>query len=157
LAMSNDEVTHLQTVIRNHLRILFHTNRLLREGKPPSRRAVYRFFRDTGPAGVDVCLLTLADMRATFEQTLPQKTWAAALDVVRLMLENWFEKPAESITPILLVNGDDLMRELDLQPGILIGELLEAVREAQAVGTVFTQENALSCAREYLSKRGSSD
>ncbi|MCX6035018.1 MAG: HDIG domain-containing protein, partial [Chloroflexi bacterium] len=95
LAMSNDEATRLETVIRNHMRILFHTNRLVREGKPPSRRAVYRFFRDTGAAGVDVCLLTLADLRATYEQTLPQETWAAALDVVRLMLENWFEKPAE--------------------------------------------------------------
>jgi putative nucleotidyltransferase with HDIG domain len=157
LAMSNDEATRLETIIRNHMRILFHTNRLLREGKPPSRRAVYRFFRDTGPAGVDVCLLTLADMRATYEQTIPQETWAAALDVVRLMLENWFEKPAESIAPIPLVNGDDLMRELNLQPGKIIGELLEALREAQAVGTVSTQEKALSCAREYLSKQGSSN
>ncbi|HEY5269068.1 MAG TPA: HDIG domain-containing metalloprotein [Anaerolineales bacterium] len=157
LAMSNDEVTRLETVIRNHMRILFHTNRLLREGKPPSRRAVYRFFRDTGPAGVDVCLLTLADMGATFEQTMPQETWAAALDVVRLMLENWFEKPAESIAPIPLVNGDDLMREFNLQSGKIIGELLEALREAQAVGKVSTQEKALSCAREYLSKQGSSN
>jgi len=157
LAMSNDEATRLQTVIRNHMRILFHTNRLVREGKPPSRRAVYRFFRDTGAAGVDVCLLTLADLRATYEQTLPQETWAAALDVVRLMLENWFEKPAESIAPTPLVNGDDLMRGLNLQPGKLIGELLEAIREAQAVGTVSSHEEALSCAREYLSKQGSSN
>jgi putative nucleotidyltransferase with HDIG domain len=71
LALSNDEVTRLETVIRNHMRILFHTIRLVREGKPPSRRAVYRFFRDTGAAGVDVCLLTLADLRATYEQDLP--------------------------------------------------------------------------------------
>ncbi|MCX6100653.1 MAG: HDIG domain-containing protein [Candidatus Bipolaricaulota bacterium] len=138
LAMSNDEATHLETIIRNHMRILFHTNRLVREGKPPSRRAVYRFFRDTGPAGVDVCLLTLADMRATYEQTLPQETWSAALEVVRLMLENWFEKPAESIAPTPLVNGDDLMRELNLQPGKIIGDLLETLREAQAMGEVAT-------------------
>jgi hypothetical protein len=148
--MSNDETTRLQTVIRNHMRILFHTNRLVREGKPPSRRAVYRFFRDTGVAGVDVCLLTLADLRATYEQTLPQETWAAALDVVRLMLENWFEKPVESIAPTPLVNGDDLMRGLNLQPGKLIGELLEVLREAQAMGEVSTREQALDLARQKL-------
>ncbi|MDP2995073.1 MAG: HDIG domain-containing protein [Anaerolineales bacterium] len=150
LAMSNDEATRLETVIRNHMRILFHTNRLVREGKPPSRRAVYRFFRDTGAAGVDVCLLTLADMRATYEQTLPQETWAAALDVVRLMLENWFEKPAESIAPTPLVNGDDLMRELNLQPGKIIGGMLEAIREAQAMGEVSTREQALDQARKRM-------
>ena len=150
LVMSNDETTRLETVVRNHMRILFHTNRLVREGKPPSRRAVYRFFRDTGPAGVDICLLALADMRATYEQTLPPETWAAALEVVRLMLENWFEKPAESIAPPVLVNGDDLMRELKLQPGKMIGEILEAIREAQAMGEISTQDQALEMARENL-------
>ena len=152
LAMSNDEATRLQTVIANHMRILFHTNRLVREGKTPSRRAVYRFFRDTGPAGVDVCLLTLADIRATYEQTLPQETWAAALDVVRLMLENWFEKPAEAIAPPFLVDGDDLMRELKLEPGIIIGEMLEAIREGQAMGKVSTREEAMQIAREKLAQ-----
>ena len=150
LAMSNEEAARLQTVIGNHMRILFHTNRLLREAKPPSRRAVYRFFRDTGPAGVDICLLTLADIRATYEQTLPPETWAAALDVVRLMLENWFEKPAESIAPAPLVNGDDLMCELNLQPGKIIGELLEAIREAQAMGDVSTRDQALELARKRI-------
>jgi len=150
LALSNEETTRLETVIRNHMRILFHANRLGREGKPPSRRAVYRFFRDTGPAGVDVCLLALADMRATYEQTLPQEAWAAVLEVVRLMLENWFEKPAESIAPIALVNGDDLMGELNLQPGVIIGEMLEAIREAQAKGEVSTREQALDLARKRI-------
>jgi len=150
LAMSNDEATRLETVIRNHMRIHFHTNRQVREGKPPSRRSIYRFFRDTGAAGVDICLLTLADLRATYEQTLPPETWAAALEVVRLMLENWFEKPAEAIAPPLLVNGDDLMRELDLQPGERIGELLEAIREAQAMGDVSNREHALELARKRI-------
>ena len=150
LAMSNEETTRLETVVRNHMRILFHTKRLVREGKPPSRRAVYRFFRDTGPAGVDICLLALADMRATYEQTLLQDTWAAALEVVCLMLENWFEKPAESIAPPVLVNGDDLMRELKLQPGKKIGEILEAIREAQAMGEISTRDQALEMARENL-------
>jgi len=48
------------------------------------------------------------------------------------------------------------MRALDLQPGKIIGEMLEAIREAQAMGTVSTLEEALSCAHEYLSKRGKS-
>lgn len=150
LAMSNEETTRLETVIRNHMRILFHINRLVREGKPPSRRAIYRFFRDAGPAGVDICLLALADLRATYEQTLPQETWAAALDVVRTMLENWFEKPAESIAPTPLINGDDLMRELNLQPGKIIGELLETLREAQAMGEVSSRGQALELARQKL-------
>jgi tRNA nucleotidyltransferase/poly(A) polymerase len=150
LVLSNVETARLETVVRNHMRILFHINRLVREGKSLSRRAVYRFFRDAGPAGVDICLLALADLRATYEETLPQETWAAALYVVRKMLENWFEKPAESVDPLPLLDGDDLMHVLDLHPGKIIGELLETLREAQAMGEVTTRVEALQLAREKL-------
>ncbi len=151
LALSNEEIARLETVIRNHMRILFHTNRLVKENKPPSRRAVYRFFRDAGPAGVEVCLLALADLRATYGQSLSQESWVAMLDVVRLLMENWYEKPAESISPPPLVDGDDLMHALGLRPGKRIGELLEAIREAQVMGEVSTREQALDLARRRIS------
>jgi poly(A) polymerase len=148
--MSKDEVTRLETIIRNHMRILFHIKRFVQDAKLPSRRAVYRFFRDTGPAGVDICLLTLADLQATYEQSLSQETWAAALEVVRLMLENWFEKPSESIAPEPLVDGNDLIRELELEPGKKIGELIETLREAQAMGEIGTREEAFELARKRI-------
>ncbi|MEW6092889.1 MAG: HDIG domain-containing metalloprotein [Chloroflexota bacterium] len=151
LALSNEEIARLETVIRSHMRILFHTNRLVKEKKPPSRRAVYRFFRDAGPAGVEVCLLALADLRATYGNTLSQETWATMLDVVRLLLENWYEKPAESVSPPPLVDGNELMRALKLKPSPKIGELLEAIREAQAMGEVSTREQALDLARKRIS------
>jgi hypothetical protein len=152
LQLSSVEIDRLKTIVRNHMRILHHTNRLVKEPKSPSRRAIYRFFRDTGEAGVEVCLLALADLRATYEHTLPQNIWVAGLDVVRLFLENWWEKRAESIAPPLLLNGNDLMQELDLQPGPLIGQLLEAIREAQALGEVSTREQAFALARAHFSK-----
>jgi tRNA nucleotidyltransferase/poly(A) polymerase len=147
LALGHNEIQWLETIIRNHMRIHFHTNRLVREGQSPSRRAIYRFFRETGPAGVEVCLLALADLRATYEQTLPQETWAAALEVVRTLLEAWYERKEEQIAPLPLVDGNDLMLALSLPPGKKIGELLEAVREAQAMGQVLTREQALGLAR----------
>ena len=153
LQLSSDEIERLKIIVRNHMRILNHTNRLAAEQKSPSRRAIYRFFRDTGAAGVDVCLLALADLRATYEHTLPQEMWAAGLDVVRLFMENWWEKRAESITPPALLNGSELMQELKLQPGPLIGQLLEAIREAQAMGEVSTRERALDLARKCLEEK----
>ncbi|MGB8212241.1 MAG: HD domain-containing protein [Anaerolineales bacterium] len=150
LALGNDEVVRLETIVRNHMRIHFHTNRRVREGQPPSRRAIYRFFRETGPAGVDICLLTLADLRATYEQTLLQETWNAALEIVRTLLEAWYEKKEEQVSPPALVDGNDLMQELSLRPGKKVGELLEAIREAQAIGEVSTREAALDLARRRM-------
>ncbi len=153
LHLSNDEIDHLRRIIRNHMRVHFHTSRMDGEGKLPSRRAVYRFFRDTREAGVDVILLALADLRATYEHTLPQDTWAAALDVSRVLLENWWEKPAETIAPPQLLNGRDVMQAFDLAPGPLIGQLLEAIREAQATGIVSARKDALDFGRKWLDEQ----
>jgi poly(A) polymerase len=147
LALSNDEILRLETIIRNHMRIMFHANRLEKEGKPPSHRAVYRFFRDTGEAGVDVVLLALADFRATYQHTLVQEHWAACLEVCRTLLEAWWEKREQRIDPPALLDGDDLMREFGLPPGPQIGKLLEVLREAQATGEVTSRAQALALAR----------
>jgi hypothetical protein len=132
------------------MRIHFHSNRLEIEHKAPSRKAIYRFFRDAGEAGVDLTLLALADTRATRGHTLTQGTWAAELDLCRILLENYWEKPAETISPPRLLDGNELMSAFGLKPGPRIGEILEAIREAQATGKLSTREEALSFGREWL-------
>ena len=68
----------------------FHcfTTRIEGDQQEPSRRALYRYFRDADVAGVDLVLLGLADLRGIYDHTLTQETWVAALDVARILLEN---------------------------------------------------------------------
>ena len=151
--LSNDEVGWVRTVIANHMRFHFHSNKLEGEEQPPTRRAIYRFFRDTGGAAVDLILLGLADLRGTRGPMLTQETWTSALDVARIMLENYWEKPQEAVAPPRLLDGNEAMRELDLKPGPLLGEVLAAIREGQAAGEVSSREEAIAFGREWLSKR----
>ncbi|MFN8412502.1 MAG: hypothetical protein U0Z26_08965 [Anaerolineales bacterium] len=73
--MSNDEIDRLHKIIKNHMRIHSFASRLEQDKQTPSRKAIYRFFRDTGEAGVDLVLLALADLRATYATTITQETW----------------------------------------------------------------------------------
>jgi len=146
LQLSNAEIHRLKTIVRYHMRPLLLAN----AARPPTRRAIYRFFRHAGPAGVDLCLLSLADVLATYGPTLPQDHWANHIEVVRTLLSAWWERPSESIAPPSLVTGHDLISELGLSPGPLIGQLLEAIREAQAVGQIQDRAGALAFARSYL-------
>jgi tRNA nucleotidyltransferase/poly(A) polymerase len=155
LRMSNSEMDYLKVVIQNHMRIVQHIHYYEREGKIPTSRAVYRFFRDTGEVGVDICFLALADLRATYENEMTQSLWAAALDVVKIFLENWWEKREQSITPPPVVNGNDLIGMFHLEAGPVIGKLLEAIQEAQAVGEIQTREDALKLAEQWLIERKS--
>src|SRR4030042_365393 len=104
----------------------------------PSRRAAYRFFRDTQAAGIEVCLLSLADRLATYGAELPHEVWIRQINVVRELLEAWWEQLDEKVSPPALLNGDILQDVFELEPGPLIGETLEALREAQAAGEVIS-------------------
>jgi tRNA nucleotidyltransferase/poly(A) polymerase len=150
--LSNDEIERLQAIIMNHMRIHFFATRLEGEKQTPSRKAIYRFFRDSGRTGIDLILLALADVRATQSTHLTQDTWIAYLDVARLLLENYWEHPEEVVAPPRLLDGNELMKELELKPGPLIGQLLEMIREDQAAGKIENKEQALVFAREQLAK-----
>ena len=146
LALSNDEITRLGTIVRQHMRPI-HLGQL---EQPPTRRAIYRFFRDCGEAGVDICLLSMADVLATYGPGMPQEVWGRHLDTIRLLLEAWWEHRDESILPPALLNGYDLMAALDLKPGKQVGVLLETIREAQAAGQISDREAALELARSWM-------
>jgi len=146
LHLSNDEIEILKIIVKHHGRPYL----LTKEGDLPSRRAIYRFFRDSGETGVEICLLSLADFLGKFDAQVPQDELEKHLDTLRTLLEAYFEHADEQVSPPILVNGEDLMRELGLKPGPKIGELLEAVREAQAAGEVNSREEAIGFARNML-------
>jgi poly(A) polymerase len=148
--LSNDEVERIRSIVQHHMRFHFFTSRLEVDRQEPSRKAIYRFFRDTGKAGIDLVLLGLADLRGTQGPTLSQASWTAALDIARILLENYWEKPHETVRPPRLLDGNELMSELGLAPGRLVGQLLEAIREGQATGKVTNRDQALELVREYL-------
>jgi hypothetical protein len=75
--------------------------------------------------------------------------------VVSYLLRHHLEAPA-LVRPARLVNGDDIMEELGLDPGQRVGELLAAVREAEAMGEVSSREEAIELARRHLERSSGS-
>lgn len=146
LRLSNAEIEIITAIVQHHLRptLLEHEARV-------SNRAVYRFFRDAGDAGVDVCALALADRRGTYAQA-DAATETRLRVVCAHLLEHYFRARERVITPPALIDGRTLMHELNLPAGPRVGELLEAIREAQAEGEVRTREEAIAFARALLTK-----
>jgi putative nucleotidyltransferase with HDIG domain len=148
LRFSNDETRRVATIVGHHLRPL-----LLAQEPSLTRRAIYRFFRDSGPAGVDIVLLALADFLGTHaEGPPPVEAWNRLLDAAVALLRAYFEQPQEVVDPPALLNGDDLQAELGLRPGPQIGQLLASLREAQAAGDVADRAAALEHVRRALGR-----
>jgi poly(A) polymerase len=144
--LSNREIDRICQIVRHHMRPL----QLSTSGERPSRRAIYRFFRDTEAAGVDICLLSLADTLATYGPNLPQEVWIRQIEVIRILFESWWEQQNERIHPPALLNGNDLQEMFDLKPGPILGELLEAVQEAQAMGKISLRDEAVRFVQDLL-------
>ena len=113
-------------------------------------RAVRRFFVDLGPAGITVALFSLADHLATLGPQPLTGAWERHLSVVSLLLTRYIRE-RDSILPPRLLTPEELMRRLKLEPGPLVGQLLEAIAEAQSEGLIRSKEEALWLAEEHLS------
>ena len=111
-------------------------------------------FHQTGPAGVEVVLLSLADFLGTYgDSPPPTEEWNHLLDVCSELLRAYFERPEEVIRPPALLTGDDLLGEFGLKPGPQVGQILAELREAQAAGEVADRPAAAEWVRQYLAGR----
>jgi len=148
LRFSNDEIEIVTRVVREHLR----PAQLAREGRV-SNRAAYRFFRDAGDAGIDTCVIALADWRGKAAPPIDEPAEAQLRGTLATLLDRYYRTPAAVIAPPALVDGRALMSELKIDAGPRVGELLEAIREAQAAGEVKTREEALAFVRKELTTK----
>jgi tRNA nucleotidyltransferase/poly(A) polymerase len=146
LRLSNLEIDRLVAIVAHHMRpsLLSHTEEF------QTRKAIYHFFRDTGAAGVDICILSLADMLATYGATLPEDRWVRHLEVVQAMLGAWWDEREELVFPAALIDGKELMEATELDPGPIVGYLLEAIREAQINHEVSSKDEAIILAKKIL-------
>lgn len=144
LRFSSRETKMVQLMIEHHLRPGY-----LLTGEMPTRRAIYKYFRDTEDVGIDTLFLGLADHLAARGPTLDPDQWRKHTETTAYILSKWFEEQ-ETIMPPRLLNGHALMDKFGLAPGPRIGELLEMTREAQAAGEIETIEEALDFVRKQL-------
>lgn len=139
---SSQAVDFVETVVAQHMRPL-----LLAAEAQVSRRAIYRFFRDTGgntfQAGVAAALHALADQQATYPPGRGKAAWQQLSAVVVQLVTVYFEQRDLVVDPPPLLTGRDLIERFGLAEGRLIGVLLGRLKEAQAMGEVVDQAGAV--------------
>ncbi len=130
-------------LVRHHMRpidLAAHT---------PTRRTIYRFYRDTESAGVGVLLLALADALGVWGKTLNPTYWQKFLHAINILISAYFEQQDEVIMPPPLLNGHELLAR-GCPPGPRVGQLLEALREAQAAGEITDRAAAEALIQKLL-------
>jgi poly(A) polymerase len=123
------------------------------QDKLPTRRAIYRYFRDIGDVGIDTLYLSLADHLATRGPDLLMANWEYHTRLVDYVLTEHVQQE-KLVQPVKLIDGNDLINVFGMKPGPEIGRILEQILEAQAAGELTTREEALDYTRNYLLTEG---
>jgi hypothetical protein len=138
LRFSNEEIALASAIVGHHLRPIW-----LAASAAVTDRAVYRFFRATGKAGIDVAIHSWCDQRATYGQTEYSVPEAELQAVIARLLDRFYHAHDRIVEPPKLLNGREVMNTLGIQSGPRVGEFLDALREAEAAGEVTSREQAV--------------
>jgi len=152
LRFSSKEIKLVETEVNYHLR----PGQMSNNDELPTHRAIYRYFRDTAEAGLDILFLSLADHLATRGPNLDIASWQEHARLVDYVIGQHFEQE-NVVRPPKLVDGYDIINFFGMNQGPEVGEVLEAVREAQASGEVTTREEAISFIDELVTSLRSSE
>ncbi len=143
LSLSTQDQRLIRQVVANHMRPgqLSHDT--------ITARAVRRYFVDLGPVGIPVALVSLADHLAMRGPEPLTEAWEHHLATVRLLLTRYIREQEVTLPPHL-VQPEELIRKLNLEPGPIVGQLLEQIAEARADGTIHSKDDAFWFAQEKL-------
>ncbi|MDP9236456.1 MAG: HD domain-containing protein [Chloroflexota bacterium] len=145
LRFSSRESAFVSLLVAEHLRPV----QLAEVGHVPTRRALYRFYRDLGDAAPEVLLLALADAAAARGAKMTQDEWSRQVRYMNSLLVRSKEEEGIVDSPRLLT-GHDIMSEFGLSQGTAVGKALEALLEAQGAGELHDREGALAFVRRLL-------
>lgn len=149
LRLSTVEQAEVEMIVSNHMRPA-----AMEADGGPTARGTYRFFRSAESTGVAVVLLSLADLLGRDAPPVAPEAWRRRLATAQTLLSAWFEAREPRLSPELYLTGDDVMRELKIPPGPEVGRILEALREAQAIGDVRSRDEAVAFVGEAARQAG---
>ena len=150
LRMGGRAVRHVRAMVRHHLR----PRQISNGDSMPTNRAIHRYYRDLGDVGLDTLYLNMADFLAARGHLLAPSEMERQARTVAHILSVGPQPPIARTRRTGLLTGHDVMSELGLSPGPVVGALLRAVAEAEAAGEAASREEALSLAKTHLQTTG---
>jgi len=143
LKLSNSEKRSLENMVYYHLR----PGNLV-EQEEITQKAACRFFRHAGRDTPAIILLSIADKYATAGELITKESMDKHKRILMKLLKRYFVIQ-ETVEPKKLINGDEIIKMLDIEPSPLVGKILEEVKILQMQGEIRNKQEALKFAKNY--------
>ena len=138
LSLSTDEINYLERFTNHSLLPV----KMIQYSTNPEPIDIYDYFKTTLDVGVDILFAFLAEQYARPAAEINQQQWLGCLEFASQYISAWFNAP-ELIDPKPLLDGNEIMANLQLASGPQVGIYLEALKREQIMGKITTKKEAI--------------
>lgn len=111
---------------------------------------IYRYFQKFGDYGIDGIFLKLIETHINKDLLRDSAQWTRVLDHAARYFDAWFNHFDTIIKPKPLLSGDQISKIFNIPAGPEIGELKNAVLEAQIENLITDREGAIKFTRNLI-------
>lgn len=141
---SNKQIDYLTSMIKNHI----YPSQLMTAPEIDfstlaGEKAMMRFIRKMNDNVIDNIILAQADRLSARGEEITEEIVAKNISSLNKLL-NFYLSVRKTLEPLpVLLNGNDVMKILNIKPSKQLGEIMNALHEAQLSGDVTTKEQAV--------------
>lgn len=145
LAFSNKQIDYISLMIKNHI----YPSSLMCAPEV-NEKIMMRYVRKMGDNSIDEIILAKADRLSARGPAVTDEMVENNLQVLTILLD-FYLRVRDTLEPLpKLLDGNDVMKILNLKPSPRLGEIMNALHEAQINGDVLTREHAVEFVKTLI-------
>ena len=141
---SNKQIEYISTMIKYHI----YPSSVM-SSPEINNKVMMRYIRRMGNNSIDEIILSQADRLSARGPAITNEIIENNINALNKLL-NFYLENCETLKPLpKLLNGNDIMKITGIKPSKKLGEIVNALHEAQISGDVITQEHAINFVKSY--------
>ena len=145
MCFSNKQISYITYIIKNHM-----YPAAVVSSPELSEKVMMRYIRKSEDNAIDNILIAQADRLSARGPEVSDEMVKNNIEGLNNLLE-YYLKIKDTLKPLpKLLDGNEVMKILNIKPSKRLGEIMEALHEAQISGDVLTKEDAVSFVKTIL-------
>ena len=143
LKFSQSQINYISKMVRYHIypAALVHS--------ADNQKAFARFVRKMGSDTLDIIELSRADRLSAQGEAVTKEMTQAALNHLDNLSAYYNKVKSIAQNPKCLLDGREIMQELNINPSKKVGAIIEELIEQQLMGTIKTKQDALNYIKKF--------
>lgn len=144
MCFSNKQIEYITLMIKKHM---YPT--MVVQAPELTDKVMMRFVRKMEDDAIDNILIAQADRLSALGPEITDEIVKENISALNKLLQ-FYLKAQETLKPLpKLLNGNEVMKILNISPSPKLGQIVNALNEAQINGDIITKEDAISFVKNY--------